>query len=383
MWGLRISRGRIDMPSEETMRDVAKLARKGILDLKPYVPGKPMEEVQREFGLKDLVKLASNENSTGPSPGAIRAIEGELDKIFRYPDPPCTVLRGALAEKLGVIKEMITLSNGCDNIIYMIGAAFINEGDEVIMAEPTFTIYETVTRIMGGRPVPVPLKNYTHDLEEMAQRIGPRTKLVFLCNPNNPTGTLVPGETLHWFLDYLGDTVILVLDEAYFDYVSEKDYPEGTSLLRNDLNLIALKTFSKIYGLAGLRIGFAVAHGDLIGLLERVRDPFPVNRIAQAAALAALRDEDHVERVLRTNEEGKAFLYGEFERLKIDYVPTQANFIFVDFNKDSRKIYDALLKQGIIIRPGFIWGYPTSARITIGTMDENRKFIEKLEGVLA
>jgi histidinol-phosphate aminotransferase len=184
-------------------------------------------------------------------------------------------------------------------------------------------------------------------------------------------------------LDYLGDTVILVLDEAYFDYVSEKDYPEGTSLLRNDLNLIALKTFSKIYGLAGLRIGFAVAHGDLIGLLERVRDPFPVNRIAQAAALAALRDEDHVERVLRTNEEGKTFLYGEFERLKIDYVPTQANFIFVDFNKDSRKIYDALLKQGIIIRPGFIWGYPTSARITIGTMDENRKFIEKLEGVLA
>jgi histidinol-phosphate aminotransferase len=265
----------------------------------------------------------------------------------------------------------------------MIGAAFINEGDEVIMAEPTFAIYETVTRIMGGRPVHVPLKNHTHDLEEMAQRIGPRTKLVFLCNPNNPTGTLVPRETLHWFLDYLGDTVILVLDEAYFDYVSEKGYPEGTSLLRDDLNLIALKTFSKIYGLAGLRIGFAVAHGDLIGLMERVRDPFPVNRIAQAAALAALRDEDHVERVLRTNEEGKAFLYGEFDRLKIDYVPTQANFIFVDFNRDSRKIYDALLKEGIIIRPGFIWEYPTSARITIGTMDENRKFIEKLEGVLA
>ncbi len=370
------------MPSEEAMRDVAKLARKGILSLKPYVPGKPIEEVQREFGLKELIKLASNENSTGPSPEVIRAIEGELDKIFRYPDPPCTVLRSALAEKLGVTEEMITLSNGCDNIIYMIGAAFINEGDEVIMAEPTFTVYEAVTRIMGGSPVPVPLRSYTHDLEEMAQRIGPRTKLVFLCNPNNPTGTLVPKGALHRFLGHLTDRVILVLDEAYFDYVSEKDYPEGTSLFRDDLNLIVLRTFSKIYGLAGLRIGFAVAQGDLIGLMERVRDPFPVNRIAQAAGLAALRDEDHVERVLRTNEEGKAFLYQEFERLKIDYVPTQANFIFVDFNRDSREIYNALLQEGIIIRPGFIWEYPTSARITIGTMDENRRFIEKLEGIL-
>jgi histidinol-phosphate aminotransferase len=382
MPGLRVLRVWIDMPSEETMRDMEKLARKGILSLKPYVPGKSLEEVQREFGLKELIKLASNENPAGPSPEAIRAIEGELNMVFRYPDPPCTVLRSALAGKLGVTEEMITLSNGCDHIIYMIGAAFINEGDEVIMAEPTFTVYESVTRIMGGRPVPVPLRNYTHDLEVMAQRIGSRTKLVFLCNPNNPTGTLVSQRALYQFLGHLSDHVILVLDEAYFDYVSEKDYPEGTSLIRDDLNLIVLRTFSKVYGLAGLRIGFAVAHGDLIGLMERVRDPFPVNRLAQAAALAALRDEDHVERVLRTNEEGKAFLYREFERLKIDYVPTQANFIFVDFNRDSREIYNALLQEGIIIRPGFIWEYPTSARITIGTMAENRRFIERLEDIL-
>jgi histidinol-phosphate aminotransferase len=172
------------------------------------------------------------------------------------------------------------------------------------------------------------------------------------------------------------------LDEAYFDYVSEKDYPDGVSLLGGDHNLIALRTFSKIYGLAGLRIGFAVAHGDLIGLMERVRDPFPVNRVAQAAALAALRDEKHVKRVLRTNEEGKTFLYGEFERLGIGYVPTQANFIFVNFKRDSQEIYHALLREGMIIRPGSIWDYPTSARITIGTMDENRKFIEKLEEIL-
>jgi histidinol-phosphate aminotransferase len=363
------------------MRDVTKLARKGILSLKPYVPGKPIEEVQRELGIKESVKLASNENSTGPSPEVFRAIEGELNSTFRYPESPCTPLKSALATKLGVTEEMVTLANGCDNIIHMIGAAFINEGDEVIMAEPTFFAYESITRIMGGRPIPVPLKDYTHDVAAMAQRIGPRTKLVFVCNPNNPTGTLVSEEMLHRFLENLPNHVIVILDEAYFDYVSERAYPKGISLLREDLNLIALRTFSKIYGLAGLRVGFAVADGGLINVMERVREPFPVNRFAQAAAMAALGDEKHVERVLRTNEEGKAFLYGEFERLGVDYVPTQANFIFVDFKRDSQELYNALLREGMIIRPGSIWGYPTSARITIGTMDENRRFIEKLEKV--
>jgi histidinol-phosphate aminotransferase len=352
------------------MRDVTKLARKGILSLKPYVPGKPIEEVQRELGLKELIKLASNENSKGPSPEVIRAVEAEMGSIFRYPDPPCTVLKGAIAKRLGITEEMVILANGCDNVILMIGAAFINEGDEVVMADPTFPVYESVTRIMGGNPVPVPLKNHTHDVGGMEERIGPRTKLVFLCNPNNPTGTLIPKGALHRFLAHLPDHIIVILDEAYFDYTSR------------DLNLIVLRTFSKIYGLAGLRIGFAVADGDLIGLMERVREPFPVNRIAQAAALAALRDEEHAKGVLRTNEEGKTFLYGEFERLKIDYVPTQANFVFVDFRRDSREIYDALLKEGVIIRPGFIWDYATSARITIGTMEENRRLIEKLEKVL-
>jgi histidinol-phosphate aminotransferase len=364
------------------MRDVTKLARKGILDLKPYSPGKPIEEVQRELGLKDLVKLASNENSIGPSPEAARAIEAELGNIFRYPDPPCTLLKSALAKRLGVTEEMITLANGSDNIIHMIGAAFIDEGDEVIMAEPTFSIYESVTLIMGGRPISVQLKDDTHDVEEMSQRIGPKTKLVFLCNPNNPTGTLIPKDALRRFLASLPGRIIVILDEAYFDFVSEKDYPDGISLLGGDCNLIALRTFSKFYGLAGLRIGFAVSEGGIIGVMERVREPFPVNRFAQAAALAALRDEKHVKRVLRTNKEGKTFLYGEFERLGLDYVPTQANFIFVDFKRDSRKIYDTLLKEGVIIRPGFIWDYPTSARITIGTMAENRRFIEKLERVL-
>jgi histidinol-phosphate aminotransferase len=364
------------------MRDVTKLARKGILDLKPYVPGKPIEEVRRELGLKELVSLASNENSTGPSPEALRAIEGELANTFRYPDPACTLLKSALARSLGVTEGMVTLANGCDNIIYVIAAAFINEGDEVIMAEPTFPVYENVTRIMGGKPVPVQLKNFTHDVQEMAQRIGPKTKLVFICNPNNPTGTLVPKEALNGFLASLPNHIIVILDEAYFDYVSEADYPAGISLLRGDFNMIALRTFSKIYGLAGLRVGFAVADGDLIGVMERVREPFPVNRFAEAAALAALRDKNHMKGVFRVNEEGKAFLYGELERLGIDYVPTQANFIFVDFKRDSQEIYHALLRDGMIIRPGSIWGYPTSARITIGTMDENRKFIEKLEGIL-
>jgi len=364
------------------MRDATRLARKGILGLKPYVPGKPIEEVQRELGLKEIVKLASNENPNGPSPEAIRAIKAELESIYQYPDPSCTLLRRVVATRLEVREDMITVANGCDNIIYMIGAAFVNEGDEVIMADPTFPVYESVTRIMGGRPVPVKLKNYIHDLDGMAERISPETKLIFLCNPNNPTGTIVPRAALNRFLALLPDHVVLILDEAYFDYISERDYPDGVSLLGGDLNLIALRTFSKIYGLAGLRIGFAVGDGDLIGLLERVREPFPVNRVAQAAALAALRDEAHVERVLRINEEGKAFLYEQFRRLGIDYVPTESNFIFVDFKRDSQEIYDALLKEGVIIRPGSIWDYPTCARITIGTMDENRTLIEKLEVIL-
>jgi histidinol-phosphate aminotransferase len=364
------------------MRDVTKLARKGILGLKPYVPGKPIEEVRRDLGLKEIVKLASNENSNGPSPEAIRAIVAELENIYQYPDPACTLLRSALAQKLGIGEELITVANGCDNIIYMVGAAFVNDGEEVIMADPTFPVYESVTRIMGGRPVPVKLKNYIHDLDGMAERISSKTKLVFLCNPNNPTGTIVSKAALNRFLALLPDHVVLVLDEAYFDYVTEKDYPDGVSLIGGDSSMIALRTFSKIYGLAGLRVGFAVGNGDLIGLLERVREPFPVNRVAQAAALAALRDEGHVERVLRINEEGKAFLYEQFQRLGIDYVPTQGNFIFVDFKRDSQEIYDALLKEGVIIRPGSIWDYPTSARITIGTMDENRRLIEKLEKVL-
>jgi histidinol-phosphate aminotransferase len=364
------------------MRDASKLARKGILYLKPYLPGEPIEEVQGKLGLKEIVKLSSNENSSGPSPEAISALEAELENISRYPDPSCTLLRRAMAEKLGVRADMIIVANGCDNIISMIGAAYINEGDEVIMADPTFPVYESVTRIMGGRPVPVKLMNFIHDLDGMAGRIGPKTKLVFLCNPNNPTGTLVPEEALNRFLAALPDHVVLVTDEAYIDYISEKDYPDGISLLGSDLNLITLRTFSKIYGLAGLRIGFAVGRRDLISLLERVREPFTVNRMAQAAALGGLRDEGHVERILRINEEGKAFLYGEFQRLEIDYVPTQANFVFVDFKRDSEGIYHALLKEGVLIRPGSVWGYPTCARITIGAMDENRRFIEKLEGVL-
>ncbi len=364
------------------MRDVTKLARKGILDLKPYVPGKPIEEVQRDLGLKEIVKLASNENSNGPSPEAIRAIMPELENIYQYPDPACTLLRSAMAQKLGIGEELITVANGCDNIIYMVGAAFVNEGEEVIMADPTFPVYESVTRIMGGRSVPVKLKDYIHDLNGMAERINSKTKLVFLCNPNNPTGTIVSKAALNRFLALLPDHVVLVLDEAYFDYVTEKDYPDGVSLIGGDSSVITLRTFSKIYGLAGLRVGFAVGNGDLIGLLERVREPFPVNRVAQAAALAALRDEGHVERVLRINEEGKAFLYEEFQRLGIDYVRTQANFIFVDFKRDSQEICNALLEEGVIIRPGSIWDYSTSARITIGTMDENRRLIEKLEKVL-
>ena len=358
------------------------LARKGILKITSYVPGKSIEEVQKEFGAKRWIKLASNENLLGPSPKAVAAIRKELPNIYLYPEGPCTILRKALAKKFAIPERMVVISNGADNLILMIANAFVNEGEEVVMADPTFSVYTNVTQIMGGKPIKVKLKGFTHDLESMLKKVNRKTKLVFICNPNNPTGTTVSLKTFNYFLSKIPKRVIVVLDEAYGDFVEDAFYPNGLDYIKEEKQVIVLRTFSKVYGLAGLRIGYALGREDLVDCLYQVRDPFPVHRLAQVAAVAALDDEDHAIRSIQSVYEGKRYLYKELDRMGLFYVPSQANFIFIDFEKDSEEVFRALLREGIIIRPGKIWGYPTFARVTIGRMEDNQRFIKALKKIL-
>jgi histidinol-phosphate aminotransferase len=290
-------------------------------------------------------------------------------------------LRKALAKKFAIPEGMIVISNGADNLIFMMANAFVNEGDEVLMADPTFPVYTNVTQIMGGKPVKVKLKEFTHDLDAMLKKVNRKTKLVFICNPNNPTGTTVSMEALNAFLSRLPKRVVVVLDEAYGDFVENAFYPAGLDYVKEGKQIIALRTFSKVYGLAGLRIGYALGREDLVGCLYQVRDPFPVHRLAQVAALAALNDDEHAIKSVQLVYEGKRYLYKELERMGVFYVPSEANFIFIDFKKDSQRVFQAFLKEGIIIRPGKVWGYPTFARVTIGRMEDNRRFIKALKKI--
>ncbi len=360
---------------------VERLARKGILEIVSYIPGKAIEEAQQEFGAKKWIKLASNENLLGPSPKAVAAIRKELRNIYLYPEGPCTVLRRALAQKFSLPDRTITISNGADNLILMIANAFLDEGDEVVMADPTFTVYTNVTQIMGGRPIKVRLRDFTHDLPAMLKKINRKTKLVFICNPNNPTGAIVSQESINHFLSKLPKRVIVVLDEAYGDFAEDPFYPNGSEYVKKGEQLIVLRTFSKVYGLAGLRIGYALGREDLVDCLYQVRDPFPVHRLAQVAAAAALDDMGHVVRSIQLVYEGRRYLYKELDKMGISYIPSQANFLLIDFEKDSEEIFLSLLREGIIIRPGKTWGYPTFARVTIGRMEDNRKFIKALKKI--
>ncbi len=360
---------------------IERLARKGILKIASYIPGKSIEEVQKELGAKRWIKLASNENLLGPSPNAVAAIRKELPNIYLYPEGPSTVLKKALAQKFSLSEDMIVISNGADNLILMIASAFVNEGDEVMVADPTFTVYTHVTQIMGGKPIKIRLKDFTHDLDGMLKKVNRKTKLVFICNPNNPTGTIITKEWFDHFISRLPDHVIVVLDEAYGDFVEDPFYPNGLDYIKEG-QVILLRTFSKIYGLAGLRIGYALGREDLVDCLYQVREPFPVHRLAQVAAVAALSDEDHVIKSIQLVNEGKRYLYKELDKMGLSYVPSQANFIFIDFEKDSGEVFKGLLREGVIIRPGKIWGYPTFARVTIGKMADNRRFIKALERVL-
>jgi len=366
----------------EEVMDVERLARKGIMNLPAYIPGKAIEEVEKEFGVKRWVKLASNENLLGPSPKAVAAIRKELSSINFYPEGPCTVLVEALARRFSLPEGMLIVSNGADNLILMIANAFVDEGDEVIMADPTFPVYANTTQIMGGTPVKVREKDFRHDLPAMLEKVNSKTKLFFICNPNNPSGTIVGQKALDEILSRLPERVITILDEAYCDFAEDPSYPKGLDYVKAGKQLIVLRTFSKVYGLAGLRLGFAAGREDLIKGLYQVRDPFPVHRLANVAGVAALNDREHERKSIDLVHEGRRYFYKELDKMGLFYVPSEANFILMDLKRDSRETFQSLLKEGVIVRPGFVWKYETFVRVTIGRMSDNRKFIRALKKIL-
>lgn len=360
---------------------------KGII---PYEPGKPIEELERELGIKDSVKLASNENPIGPSQEAIRAIEDSLPNIHRYPDGSGFYLKGTISDYFNVKTSEIILGNGSNEIIELSVRTFLNPGDEVVIADQSFVVYQIVTQSANCKKIIVPLKNFTHDLNGMADAVSKKTKMIFISNPNNPTGTAVGRGDIERFMGRLRDDIIVVFDEAYYEYVEREDFPDTVKYVRDGKNVIVLRTFSKIYGLAGLRIGYGFARDEIVGFMNRVRQPFNVNSLAQIGAVAALKDKSHLERSREVNRNGKEYLYGEFRRLGLDYIPTEANFILVKVGNGStsspcngREIYNKLLKKGVIVRAMDGYKLPDYIRVTVGLPEENERFIEALLEIYA
>ncbi|WP_300304483.1 histidinol-phosphate transaminase [Anaerosolibacter sp.] len=349
-----------------------------IKDLQPYRPGKPIADVKREYGLTHVVKLASNENPLGYSDQVGEAIRQALDHLSLYPDGNCTDLKNALAAKFGLHPSQILPSGGSDEMVDMISKAYVNPGDEVIIADVTFPRYISTAKMMGGTPVVVPLKEFTYDLESMYEAITDKTKLIWLCNPNNPTGTMFGEKALLEFLDKVPAHIMVIYDEAYNEYVTREDYPKEAYKLINDYpNVLVMRTFSKIYGLAALRIGYTMANEEIITALNKIRNPFNVSSIAQMAAIAALSDQDFVAKAYRLNQEGKEYIYHAFDEMGITYASSEANHIFFNCQYDTQKIFSEMQKRGVIIRPMF----DTYARVSIGTMEENQLFVHTLKEV--
>lgn len=349
-----------------------------IASLSPYVPGKPIEELQRELGLARVIKLASNENPLGPSPKALAALVGGHDSLHRYPDGGAYRLRQALADRWKVSLDHIILGNGSDEVLGLLARTFLAPGDEAVMADQTFVIYKMEVTAAHGKAVIVPLVNWTHDLDGMAKAITPKTRLVFLCNPNNPTGTMVAADAVARFMAQVPENVIVVFDEAYLEYVRDPHFPDSLQYVMQGRNAIVLRTFSKIYGLAGLRIGYGITTPEITNCLNRVRPPFNANTLAQRAALAALSDDEHVAKSRAVNAAGMQQLESGLRALGFTAIPSQANFVYFDVKRDGRVLFDALLREGVIVR--HIEG--TMLRVTIGQPDENDAFLASLKKVL-
>jgi len=354
-----------------------------ILSLKPYTPGKPLEELEREYGIVDSIKIASNENPLGPSPMAVEAIKKAMVKLNRYPDGSGYDLIRKISGYIGLSPQNIVLGNGSDEIIGMLAFAMLQPGDEAILPNPSFLMYEIMVRGSGAMPIFVPLTSFCIDLEEIKKKITSKTRMIFLCNPNNPTGTIFSKKNFENFIREIPPEVIVVVDEAYIEFVRDQNCAKSIEYIDNDRPLITLRTFSKAYGLAGLRIGYGVMPAEIAGILNRVRLPFNASSLAQAGAVAALEDSVFLKKVISLIHEGLDFLYDALERRNIKYFPTQANFFLVDVHKDADEIYEKMLRQGVIVRSMKSYGYPNYIRINVGLHEENVRFLKALEKSMA
>lgn len=353
--------------------------RKEIEGLTPYKPGRPIEDVKREYGLDKVIKLASNENPLGCSEKVKEKLSNSLDILALYPDGNATELKETLSEKLNISVDNILIPSGSDEMIDLISKTYISPGDEVIMADITFPRYIATTKMMGGIPIVVPLKNFTFDLEGILDKITDKTKMIWICNPNNPTGTMVTKKELINFFDKVPSNVIIAYDEAYREFVTRDDYPMNSiEFVEKYPNVLIMRTFSKAYGLAGIRVAYAVGEKNVVENINKVRGPFNVNSLAQIAAVTALEDQDFIKEIYNVNLEGKNYLYNEFEKLGFEFPESETNHIYVNVERDASEIFVELQKRGVIIRPmGGTW-----IRVSIGTMEENKIFIEKLKEVL-
>ena len=365
--------------------DFSKYAVSGITKLSPYQPGKPIDELAREFGLNpsEIVKLASNENPLGPSSKALAAIEKELKDLTRYPDGNGFELKKTLSEKLGVSTKQITLGNGSSDILEFIVKTFVNPGEEVIVSQHAFAIYGLVTQMQNGKTVQVPAKNWGHDLQAMVDAVTEKTKIIFVTNPNNPTGTYNTKAQLDAFLSQVPSHIIVLLDEAYFEYVDKPDYPNGIDYLKAYPNIVVTRTFSKAYGLASLRVGYGVSGEQLADLMNRVRPPFNVDSLALAAAVACLKDENYVRQSKELNDQGMSQLEAGFDQLNVNWIPSVGNFICFEIPNRAMDIFQGLLARGVIVRPVANYEMPNFLRVSIGTQQENQRFLLELKDLLA
>lgn len=348
-----------------------EFVRPTVKKLKEYVPGKTPKE-------PGIIKLASNENPFGPSPKALAAIANEAKNLQIYPDQKSIFLREALSKKLKIGEDCVLAGNGSDELMQLAMATFLRPGEEVIIPKHTFSLYETFTRIFDGKLVKVDLKNLEQDLDAMAKAVTKKTKVIFLCSPHNPTGTMITRKAFHEFLKKIPESVLVILDEAYVEFVESKEVPESLSYVLEGKNVLVLRTFSKFYGLAGLRVGYGIAKKELISYMFRVKPPFNVNRLAQAGAKAALDDKKFLDKTYKNNVAGKKYLYAELDKLGLEYIKTESNFIFINLKKSADIVFMEMFKNKVIIRPLTSFGLPEAIRVSVGTPQQNKKFIAAL-----
>ncbi len=353
-----------------------------ILAIDPYVPGKPIEELEREMGISDSVKLASNENPLGPSPRATAAMRTAIANLHRYPDGAGHEFIGALAQHLSCRPQHIVMGNGSDDIIALLAHTLLTPGDRAVMPRPSFLMYAIAVRTAGAEPVFVPLDHLAIDLDAMLQAVDENTRMIFLCNPNNPTGAIIRQQAFEHFLAALPPAVVVVVDEAYIEFVRDPECLQSITMATGGQPVVTLRTFSKLYGLAGLRVGYGVMPESLVEGLNRIRQPFNVNLLAQIGARAALDDREFVAKTLKLVHMGLDYLYGELDALGLTYYPTQSNFFLIDMARDAQAVFEAMLRQGVIIRSMRGYGFPQYIRVNVGTPDENRRFIAALHAVI-